>query len=63
MAFNGQPTYKQHGLELGVNRATAEGLSLATKRISPHTLRHAKAIDLHLLRSGVPFNAINRLGS
>jgi hypothetical protein len=58
LAFDGQRTYKQHGPKLGVNRDTAEGPSLATKRISPHALRYAKAMDMHLLRSGVPFNAI-----
>ena len=43
-------------LSLVVTRATAEQLSLATKRASPHTLRHTSA--MHLLQSGVPFNVI-----
>ena len=43
-------------LSLAVARATAEQPSLATKRISPHTLRHTSA--MHLLQSGVPFNVI-----
>ena len=43
-------------LSLAVTRATAEQPSLATKRVSPHTLRHTSA--MHLLQSGVPFNVI-----
>ena len=43
-------------LRLAVARATAEQPSLATKRVSPHTLRHTSA--MHLLQSGVPFNVI-----
>ena len=43
-------------LNLAVTRATAEQPSLATKRVSPHTLRHTSA--MHLLQSGVPFNVI-----
>jgi site-specific recombinase XerD len=43
-------------LSLAVVRATAAQPSLATKRISPHTLRHTSA--MHLLQSGVPFNVI-----
>jgi site-specific recombinase XerD len=43
-------------LSLAVARATAEQPSLATKRVSPHTLRHTSA--MHLLQSGVPFNVI-----
>ncbi|MBA4178818.1 MAG: integrase [Leptothrix sp. (in: Bacteria)] len=43
-------------LNLAVSRATAEQPSLATKRVSPHTLRHTSA--MHLLQSGVPFNVI-----
>ncbi|HEY8709210.1 MAG TPA: tyrosine-type recombinase/integrase [Burkholderiaceae bacterium] len=43
-------------LSLAVSRATAEQPSLATKRVSPHTLRHTSA--MHLLQSGVPFNVI-----
>ena len=43
-------------LSLAVARATAEQPSLAAKRVSPHTLRHTSA--MHLLQSGVPFNAI-----
>lgn len=43
-------------LNLAVARATAEQPSLATKRVSPHTLRHTSA--MHLLQSGVPFNVI-----
>lgn len=43
-------------LRLAVTRATAEQPSLATKRVSPHTLRHTSA--MHLLQSGVPFNVI-----
>ena len=43
-------------LNLAVTRATAEQPSLATKRVSPHTLRHTSA--MHLLHSGVPFNVI-----
>jgi site-specific recombinase XerD len=41
---------------LAVARATAEQHSLASKRVSPHTLRHTSA--MHLLQSGVPFNVI-----
>lgn len=43
-------------LSLAVTRAAAEQPSLATKRVSPHTLRHTSA--MHLLQSGVPFNVI-----
>jgi len=43
-------------LKLAVTRATSAQPSLATKRISPHTLRHTSA--MHLLQSGVPFNVI-----
>ena len=43
-------------LSLAVTRATAEHPSLATKRVSPHTLRHTSA--MHRLQSGVPFNVI-----
>jgi site-specific recombinase XerD len=43
-------------LNLAVTRATAEQPSLATKRVSPHTLRHTSA--MHLPQSGVPFNVI-----
>ena len=43
-------------LSLAVSRAVAEQPSLATKRVSPHTLRHTSA--MHLLQSGVPFNVI-----
>ncbi|HWH82437.1 MAG TPA: tyrosine-type recombinase/integrase [Burkholderiaceae bacterium] len=43
-------------LSLAVARAAAEQPSLATKRVSPHTLRHTSA--MHLLQSGVPFNVI-----
>ena len=43
-------------LSLAVARATVEQPSLATKRVSPHTLRHTSA--MHLLQSGVPFNVI-----
>ena len=43
-------------LSNAVARATAEQPSLATKRVSPHTLRHTSA--MHLLQSGVPFNVI-----
>ena len=43
-------------LSLAVTRATAEQTSLATKRVSPHTLRHTSG--MHLLQSGVPFNVI-----
>ena len=43
-------------LNLAVARATAEQPSLATKRVSPHTIRHTSA--MHLLQSGVPFNVI-----
>ena len=43
-------------LSLAVTRATAEQPSLATKRVSPHTLRHTSA--MHLLQSGMPFNVI-----
>ena len=43
-------------LSIAVARATAEQPSLATKRVSPHTLRHTSA--MHLLQSGVPFNVI-----
>ena len=43
-------------LSLAVARATAGQPSLATKRVSPHTLRHTSA--MHLLQSGVPFNVI-----
>jgi site-specific recombinase XerD len=43
-------------LSLAVTRATTEQPSLATKRVSPHTLRHTSA--MHLLQSGVPFNVI-----
>lgn len=43
-------------LSLAVTRATADQPSLATKRVSPHTLRHTSA--MHLLQSGVPFNVI-----
>lgn len=43
-------------LSLAVARATAVQPSLASKRVSPHTLRHTSA--MHLLQSGVPFNVI-----
>jgi site-specific recombinase XerD len=43
-------------LNLAVARAAAKLPSLASKRICPHTLRHATA--MHLLQSGVPFNVI-----
>ena len=43
-------------LSLAVTRAATEQPSLATKRVSPHTLRHTSA--MHLLQSGVPFNVI-----
>ena len=43
-------------LSLAVTRATAEQPSLATKHVSPHSLRHTSA--MHLLQSGVPFNVI-----
>jgi len=43
-------------LSLAVTRTTAAKPSLANKRVSPHTLRHASA--KHLLSSGVPFNVI-----
>ena len=43
-------------LSLAVARATAEQPSLASKSVSPHTLRHTSA--MHLLQSGVPFNVI-----
>jgi len=39
-----------------VTRATAEHSGLATKRVSPHTLRHTSAMNL--LQSGVPFDVI-----
>lgn len=43
-------------LELAVTRAAANLPSLASKHVSPHTLRHTTA--MHLLQSGVPFNVI-----
>lgn len=43
-------------LSLAVQRATSQLPNLASKRISPHTLRHTSA--MHLLQSGVPFNVI-----
>ena len=43
-------------LDLAVARAAATQPSLATKSVSPHTLRHTTA--MHLLQSGVPFNVI-----
>ena len=42
---------KRHAL-----RATSKAPSLATKRVSPHTIRHATAT--HLLRAGVDINTI-----
>jgi site-specific recombinase XerD len=43
-------------LDLAVARAIPQCQSLAKKRISPHTIRHATA--MHLLQSGVAFNII-----
>ena len=43
-------------LDLAVARAAATLPSLASKQVSPHTLRHTTA--MHLLQSGVPFNVI-----
>ena len=43
-------------LDLAVARAATNLPSLASKRVSPHTLRHTTA--MHLLQSGVPFNVI-----
>jgi site-specific recombinase XerD len=43
-------------LELAVGRATAQQPALASKRVSPHVVRHTTA--MHLLQSGVPFNVI-----
>ncbi len=43
-------------LVLAVASATAQQPSLASKRISPHVIRHSTA--MHLLQSGVPFNVI-----
>jgi site-specific recombinase XerD len=43
-------------LDLAVGRAIPHCRSLAKKRISPHTIRHATA--MHLLQSGVAFNII-----
>ena len=43
-------------LDLAVARAAANLPSLASKQVSPHTLRHTTA--MHLLQSGVPFNVI-----
>jgi site-specific recombinase XerD len=43
-------------LELAVAKATAGQPALASKRVSPHVVRHSTA--MHLLQSGVPFNVI-----
>jgi len=43
-------------LALAVTRAIAQQPSLASKHVSPHTVRHSTA--MHLLQSGVPFNVI-----
>ena len=43
-------------LQLAVQRATATCPSLASKRVSPHTLRHTTA--MHLLQSGVDITVI-----
>jgi integrase len=43
-------------LSLVVTRTTATQPSLATRRVSPHTLRRMSA--MHLWPSGVPFNVI-----
>jgi site-specific recombinase XerD len=43
-------------LDIAVARAAKVHSSLAKRRISPHTVRHATA--MHLLQSGVPFNVI-----
>ena len=43
-------------LDLAVARAAVNLLSLASKRVCPHTVRHTTA--MHLLQSGVPFNVI-----
>ena len=56
---NGQPMTRSNvekRLDLAVKRATPQQRSLAKKRISPHTIRHATAMSL--LKSGVAFNVI-----
>ena len=55
----GQPMTRsnvEQRLDLAVKRATPQQRSLAKKRISPHTSRHATG--MHMLQSGVPFNVI-----
>jgi len=43
-------------LALAVARVTVHQPGLASKHVSPHTVRHTTA--MHLLQSGVPFNVI-----
>lgn len=56
---SGQPMTRSNvekRLDLAVERAITQRSSLAKKRISPHTIRHATAMSL--LKSGVAFNVI-----
>jgi site-specific recombinase XerD len=56
---NGNPMTRsnvEQRLDLAVARASTEHRSLASKRISPHTIRHSTAMNM--LQSGVPFSDI-----
>lgn len=46
----------EHRLRVALRKAAEQCLSLATRRISPHTLRHTTA--MHLLQSGVDITVI-----